>query len=147
MSSMSATVSPAIERMTSPFLKAPSTTRMYAMTPRYWSNSESKISARGGASGSPAGGGTRSTSCSSTSMTPSPVLPEMRRISSIGSPRRAGDPPPPPPGLGAGQVELVEHRDQLEAVLDREVRIGDRLRLDALRGIDDEQRALAGGER
>ena len=29
------------------------------MTPRYWSNSESKISARGGASGSPSGGGTR----------------------------------------------------------------------------------------
>jgi hypothetical protein len=50
-------------------------------------------------------------------------------------------------GLGAGQVELVEHRDQLEAVLDREVGVGDGLRLDALRGVDDEQRALAGGQR
>ena len=32
---------------------------MYAITPRYWSNSESKISARGAASGSPLGGGGR----------------------------------------------------------------------------------------
>ena len=50
-------------------------------------------------------------------------------------------------GLGARQVELVEHRDELEAVLDREVRVRDGLRLDALRRVDDEQRALARGER
>ena len=62
----------------------PSTTRTYAITPRYWSNSESKISARGGASRSPSGGGTCATSASSSSVTPSPVFAEMR-ITSSGS--------------------------------------------------------------
>ena len=51
-----------------------------------------------------------------------------------------------PLGLGAGQVDLVDHRDQLEPVLDRQVGVGDRLRLDPLGGVDDQQRALAGGE-
>ena len=50
-------------------------------------------------------------------------------------------------GLGAGQVDLVQARDQLEAGVDREVGVGERLGLDALRGVDDEQRALAGGQR
>src|SRR6202023_1475592 len=86
MSSISASVCAAIARISSPFLKLPSTTRTYAITPRYWSNSESKIRARGGASGSPEGGGTRPISSSSTSLTPSPVLPLMRRIDSGGSP-------------------------------------------------------------
>ncbi len=49
-------------------------------------------------------------------------------------------------GLGAGQVDLVDDRDQLEPVLDRQVGVGDGLRLDALGGVDDQQRALAGGE-
>src|SRR5438309_7217705 len=48
-------------------LKTPSTTRTNATTPRYWSYDESKISARGGASGSPAGGRMRSTIASSRS--------------------------------------------------------------------------------
>ena len=51
-----------------------------------------------------------------------------------------------PLGLGAREVDLVQARDQLESGLDRQIRVGDRLRLDALRGIDDEQRALACGE-
>ena len=55
----------------------------------------------------------------------------------------AGD----PLRLGARQVDLVEDRDQLEAGLDRGVGVGDGLRLDPLGGVDDEQRALAGGER
>ena len=50
-------------------------------------------------------------------------------------------------GLGAGQVDLVEAGDQLQPGVDREVGVGERLRLDALRGVDDEQRALARGER
>ena len=49
-------------------------------------------------------------------------------------------------GLGARQVDLVEHRDQLEPGLDRRVGVGDGLRLDPLGGVDDQQRALAGGE-
>ena len=51
-----------------------------------------------------------------------------------------------PLGLGARQVHLVEHRDQLQAGLDGRVGVGDRLRLDALGGVDDQQRPLAGGK-
>ena len=41
------------------------------------------------------------------------------------------------------QVDFVRDRDDLEVVLDREVRVRDGLRLDPLRRVDDEQRALA----
>ena len=51
-----------------------------------------------------------------------------------------------PLGLGARQVDLVEHRDDLEPRLDRGVGVGDRLRLHPLGRVDDEDRALAGGE-
>ncbi len=50
-------------------------------------------------------------------------------------------------GLGAGQVDLVDDGDELQVGFHRQVDVGERLRLDALRGIDDEQGALAGGER
>ena len=49
-------------------------------------------------------------------------------------------------GLGGGQVDLVEDDDDLVVVVDRLVDVGERLGLDALGGVDDEQRALAGGE-
>ena len=49
--------------------------------------------------------------------------------------------------LRARQVDLVDDRDDLEVVLDREVGVGQRLRLDALRGVDQQQRALARGQR
>ena len=49
--------------------------------------------------------------------------------------------------LGGRQVDLVEHRHDLVAGVDRVIDVGERLRLDALRGIDHQQRALAGGER
>ena len=52
-----------------------------------------------------------------------------------------------PLGLGSGKVDLVQARDQLEARIDRQVRVGDGLRLDALARVDDQQRALARGER
>ena len=45
------------------------------------------------------------------------------------------------------QVDLVDDGDDLEVVLDREVRVRQRLRLDALRRVDDEQRSLARLER
>ena len=48
--------------------------------------------------------------------------------------------------LGARQVDLVEHGNQLQPGLDRRVGVGDRLRLDALSGVDDQQRPLTGGE-
>ena len=48
--------------------------------------------------------------------------------------------------LGARQIDLVHHRDQLEPGLHRGVGVGDGLCLDALSRVDDQQRALAGGE-
>ena len=50
-------------------------------------------------------------------------------------------------GLGRRQVDLVEHRHDLVAGVDRVIDVGQRLRLDALARIDHQQRALAGGER
>ncbi len=49
-------------------------------------------------------------------------------------------------GVGRGQVDLVEDRDEGEVLAQREVDVGERLGLDALRGVDHEDRALAGLE-
>ena len=46
-------------------------------------------------------------------------------------------------GLRAGQIDLVDDRDDLEVVLDREVGVGQRLRFDPLRRVDDQQRPFA----
>ena len=136
-----------IARSGSRVSKRPSTTRTKATTPRYWSYDESKTSARAGASGSPAGGGIRSTMASSTSSTPVPVFAEMRST-------RSGDSPTSCAELGRRgirirlrEIDLVRDRDDLEVVVEREVRVCQRLRLDPLRGVDEEQRPLAGLER
>ena len=50
-------------------------------------------------------------------------------------------------GLCAGQIDLVDDGDDLEVVLDRQIGVGQRLRLDALRGVDDEQRPFRRGQR
>ena len=47
---------------------------------------------------------------------------------------------------GGGQVDLVDHRDDLEPRLDGHVRVGDGLGLHALRRIDQQQHALARGQ-
>ena len=49
-------------------------------------------------------------------------------------------------GLRGGQVDLVQHRDDLEVGVERQVEVGERLRLDALRGVHQQDGALAGGE-
>ncbi len=49
--------------------------------------------------------------------------------------------------LGRGQVDLVQHREHLQPLLDRGVAVGHALGLDPLRGIHHQQRALAGGQR
>jgi hypothetical protein len=49
--------------------------------------------------------------------------------------------------VGGGQVDLVEHRDDRQVVLQRQVEVGQRLGLDALRGVDQQDRALAGLQR
>ena len=50
-------------------------------------------------------------------------------------------------GIGLRQVHLVQHRHDLDAEVERGVAVGHRLRLDALAGVDDQQRALARRER
>ena len=50
-------------------------------------------------------------------------------------------------GLGGGEVDLVEDGDDLVAGVDRLVDVGQRLRLDALGGVDDEERAFDGAHR
>jgi hypothetical protein len=45
--------------------------------------------------------------------------------------------------LRAREVDLVEHRDDLQFGLEREVEVGERLGLDALRGVDQQDRSLA----
>jgi hypothetical protein len=49
--------------------------------------------------------------------------------------------------LGGREVDLVEHRDDREVVLQRQVEVGERLGLDALGGVDQQDRTLAGGQR
>ena len=51
-----------------------------------------------------------------------------------------------PLGLGGREVDLVEHRDDLEVRVDGQVEVGQGLRLDALRGVDQQDGALAGLE-
>src|SRR5690606_21291171 len=48
-----------------------------------------------------------------------------------------------PLDVGGGQVDLVEHRHHFQALLDRGVAVGDRLRFHALGRIDHQQRAFA----
>ena len=49
--------------------------------------------------------------------------------------------------LCARQIDLVDDRDDLEAVVHREIRVGQRLCLDTLRCIDEQERSFAGGQR
>ncbi len=49
--------------------------------------------------------------------------------------------------VGVGEVDLVDDGDDLEVVVDGLVDVGERLRLDALGRVDDQQRAFTRGER
>ena len=101
----------------------------------------------GGRVGLAAGAGIRSTIASRTSSTPRPVFAEIRRTCSGTSPSSSAISAAGAVGIGLREVDLVRDRDDLELVVEREVRVGERLRLDALRGVDEEQRALARLER
>ena len=89
----------------------------------------------------------RSTTASSSSATPSPVLALIRKISSAGMPSTRLDLVRVQVRVGRGQVDLVQGGDDLEVVLEGEVAVGERLGLDALRGVDDEHDSLARGQR
>ena len=106
ISSISASVPACMATIGSPLRNSPSNIRRYAITPRYWSNSESKISARGGASGSPSGAGIRATTASSTSRTPSPVFAEIRSTSSGAQPIRSTISPITRSGSAPGRSTL-----------------------------------------
>ena len=49
--------------------------------------------------------------------------------------------------LGGGQIDLVEHRHDLMTGVERVIDVGQRLRLDALRRVDDQQRSFARRQR
>ena len=49
--------------------------------------------------------------------------------------------------VGRGQVDLVDHGNDFEAVMDGQVGVGEGLRFHALARVDHQQRALAGGQR
>ncbi len=48
-----------------------------------------------------------------------------------------------PVRVGGGQVDLVEHRNNGEVVVHRQVQVGQRLRLDTLSGVDEQHSPLA----
>ena len=54
---------------------------------------------------------------------------------------------PRPLGVGGGQVDLVDDGQDLQIVFQGEIDVRERLRLDALRRVHDEDRTLARGER
>ena len=78
---------------------------------------------------------------------PRPVLAETLTASDVSMPITSSISLRHALGIGRRQVDLVEDRDDLVVGLDRVIGVGQRLRLDALAGIDHQQRALAGGER
>ena len=101
------------------------------------------MSARAGASAAPAAAGSARRSRRAPRRRPrrsSPRSGARRRAR-----RRAGRRPPSRRRCGSacGRSILFTTGDDLEVVLDREVGVRERLRLDSLRGVDDEQRALA----
>ena len=49
--------------------------------------------------------------------------------------------------VGARQIDLVDDGNDLQPVVDGDVGVGQRLRFDALRRVDHQQRAFAGGQR
>ena len=49
-------------------------------------------------------------------------------------------------GLGVGEVDLVQDGDELEVLVHGEVDVRERLRLDALGGVDHQEGAFAGGQ-
>ena len=97
--------------------------------------------------GTSSAAGCGATTASRISSMPMPALALARIASSAGMARMSSSCRLHRRDVGVRQVDLVDDRDDLETLLDREVDVGDGLRLDALRGVDDEQRAFARGER
>ena len=92
------------------------------------------------------GGGIRSTNASSTSSIPTPSLALVRIASVASSPIISSISAARAVDVGAGQIDLVDHRHDFEPVVQRHVNVGERLRLDPLARVDHQQRAFAGGQ-
>ena len=122
-------------------------TRVRMITPRYASYHESKINAFSGASGIAHRRRQPRDDRLENLVDAGPFLGAREdRAARI----EADDLLDLPPGfvrLRAREIDLVDDRDDLEGVLDREVRVGQRLRFHALRGIDQQQRPFARGQR
>ena len=84
---------------------------------------------------------------SSTSGTPVPCLAEIASASCAVEVELLGDLLARALDVGGRQVDLVDDRDDRQAGVGGQVEVGQRLGLDALGGVDDEHRALAGGQR
>ena len=77
---------------------------------------------------------------------PTPVLADARTISSSSKPMNLLTSSATFVGIGVREVDLVDHGDDGQVLLQRQVDVGHRLGFDALRRVDDEQRAFAGGQ-
>ena len=120
----------------------PSITRTTITTPRYGSYHESKISAFSGASGSPVGRWKRRDDGLEDVVGAGALLGAGQDGGAAVEADDVLDLTLALVGLRAGQVDLVDDRDDLEVVVHGQVGVGQRLGLDALRGVDQQQRAL-----
>ncbi len=77
---------------------------------------------------------------------PIPVFAEARTAPLASRPMISSISSLHPLRLRGGEVDLVDHRHDLMVVLDALVDVGQRLRFDALRRVDDQQRAFARGQ-
>ena len=136
-----------MNRSRDPLASRPFITRTLDTTPRYWSNWLSKISACNGASASPTGGGDP---LDDGVEQLGHALAGLRRDAQDvlgGDAEDVLDLHRVAVGVGGGEVDLVQRGDDLQVVLQRQVAVGQRLRLDPLGRVDDEDDALAGGQR
>jgi len=94
---------------------------------------------RGAASCLPLGCGTLRMICSRISRTPRPVLPLAEMASEQSRPTTVLDLRLRPLDVGARKIDLVEDGEDLQALLDGQIHVGERLRLDPLRRVDDQK--------
>ena len=78
---------------------------------------------------------------------PRPVLPDTRSTSLGFAADDVGDLTRVAVRVGGGQVDLVQHGDDVQVAVQGQIEVGQGLRLDALRGVDQQHRALAGLQR
>ena len=74
---------------------------------------------------------------------PTPFLALARIAPLASSPIKRLDLFANPLRLGRRQIDFIDHRNDFEIVMQRQIRVGERLRLHALRCIDHQQRAFA----